>query len=87
MIYIRVETNGNSVKQTYSRLSTHPTLKSEMAHLDLMIGDAEINIAFKTWKEMIKFCKDHNFKYEDERNVGNECNDSLPALLQKQADL
>ena len=87
MIDIRVKTNGNSVKQSYSYLSIHPTLKLEMAYLTLKIDDVGIRIEFETWEEMIEFCKAHNFKYKDERNIDDECNDSLPALLQKQGDL
>ena len=68
MIDIRVRTNGQGVRVGYSRLRTHPTLKCEMAHLDLHIGDAEISVVFETWAEMIEFCERHNFDYLDERD-------------------
>ncbi len=71
MLSIDIPTEGKEITTTYSRLSKHDKLNIEMANFHLQIGDMQVCIDFKGWDEMIKFCADHNFTYEDKRRLGD----------------
>ena len=67
MLTIDIPTEGNEIIVDYSNLSLHKELAVEMANLHLKIGKMRVCIEFKTWEEMISFCKEHNFDYTDRR--------------------
>lgn len=81
MAHIRLDTKGRGVNAVYSKLRRHPNLGMEMANIEFEIGDAEVNIRFETWEEMINFCKRHNFSYKDERELKDK--EVLPQEKQK----
>ena len=56
---------GAPITVSHSSLRFHK--KSEIAVIELSIGDMEIRIHFDTHAELITFCDTHNFKYDDER--------------------
>jgi len=64
---ILLETDGKQIKTTYSVIKIHPELKCDMANLNLEIGDFELHISFDSADEMIQFCEQHNFEYNDKR--------------------
>lgn len=68
---IYLNTDSKPIIPRYSKLRTHPELGVEMANLELEIGNAEINISFDSSREMIDFCKKHNFEYQDDREQTN----------------
>lgn len=53
----------------YSRLHIHPTLKSEMAVMIFEVGGVDVEFCFVGHEAMIKFCREHNFEYVDERQM------------------
>jgi len=66
MVKITLNTNGNSISVSISKIFTSMKLNN-IPYMVFKIGDAHIDINFETPNEMIEFCKKHNFEYEDER--------------------
>ncbi len=67
MLNIDIPTEGKKIITDYSRLSLHDTLHIEMANMSLLVGSMKVSLDFDTWDEMIAFCEEHNFPYNDKR--------------------
>ena len=65
MSELTVFTRGAPIKVSHSTLRVYK--ESEVAVIELTIGNMEIRIHFDTHAELITFCDNHNFKYDDER--------------------
>jgi hypothetical protein len=87
MNILRVSTNGLKIHQGPSLISTHPILDIPMALFDLHIGDTMFSISFESGSEMIRFCEDHNFIYEDVRSGVQKYLDDLEDYHHKRDEI
>ena len=71
MAKTNVNSKGKPVDVVYSNIFMHSSLPDkECCSLEINFGNDEIAFSFESGDEMIEFCKEHNFPYEDNREKG-----------------